>query len=50
MNLQPEEISQIIKKQIRDYETTVDEAEIGRVITVGDGIARVHGLTRCMAG
>ena len=50
MNLQPEEISQIIKKQIRDYETKVDEAEIGRVITVGDGIARVHGLTRCMAG
>ena len=50
MNLQPEEISQIIKKQIRDYENKVDEAEIGHVITVGDGIARVYGLTRCMSG
>jgi len=50
VNLQPEEISQIIKKQIRDYETRVDEAEIGHVITVGDGIARVYGLTRCMSG
>ncbi|MBP5209860.1 MAG: F0F1 ATP synthase subunit alpha [Clostridia bacterium] len=50
MNLQPEEISQIIKRQIREYENKVDEAEVGRVITVGDGIARVHGLDRCMSG
>ncbi len=50
MDLRPEEISSIIKRQIRDYENTVNEAETGTVIMVGDGIARAFGLDRCMAG
>lgn len=49
MNLRPEEISSIIKKQIKDYETKIDQAEVGTVILVGDGIAKAHGLENCMA-
>jgi len=49
MQIKAEEISQIIKEQIKDYETTVDLSETGSVISVGDGIARVHGVQNCMA-
>ena len=49
MNLQSEEISSIIKQQIRAYEDRTDRAQVGTVILVGDGIARVHGLENCMA-
>ncbi|MBO7150523.1 MAG: F0F1 ATP synthase subunit alpha, partial [Clostridia bacterium] len=49
MNLQSEEISSIIKQQIRAYEDRTDRAQVGSVILVGDGIARVHGLENCMA-
>ena len=50
MNLSVAEISSIIKQQIADYETQVDIRETGTVLTVGDGIARVHGLENAMAG
>lgn len=49
MSRKPEEISNIIKEQIRNYQSRVDMAETGTVILVGDGIARVYGLTECMA-
>jgi len=49
MQIKAEEISQIIKGQIKDYENKVDLSETGTVISVGDGIARVHGVQNCMA-
>ncbi len=49
MELRPEEISSIIKEQIKNYENKTDEAEIGTVIMVGDGIAKAFGLDNCMA-
>lgn len=45
----PQEISNIIKNQIKDYKARIDMAETGKVILVGDGIARVYGLRNCMA-
>jgi F-type H+-transporting ATPase subunit alpha len=50
MNLRPEEISSIIKEQIKNYATHLEVSEVGTVITVGDGIARIHGLQKAMAG
>ncbi|SHH21986.1 F0F1 ATP synthase subunit alpha [Tepidibacter thalassicus] len=50
MNLRPEEISSIIKEQIKKYENKLELTDVGTVIQVGDGIARVHGLEKCMAG
>ncbi len=50
MQLRAEEISQIIKKQIQNYEKTVEVTETGTVLTIGDGIARVYGLSGAMAG
>ena len=50
MEIKAEEISRIIKQQIADFEATVDVSEVGTVISVGDGIARIHGLDKCMAG
>jgi len=50
MNLRPEEISSVIKKQIERYESKLKVDEVGTIIQVGDGIARVHGLKNCMAG
>lgn len=50
MNLRPEEISSIIKEQIKRYDNKIDVVDVGTVIQVGDGIARVHGLEKCMAG
>ena len=50
MQIKAEEISQIIKDQIGGYETEVNLKETGTVISVGDGIARIHGLTGAMAG
>src|SRR5437764_14625722 len=44
------EISEIIKRQLAGYEAEVDLHEVGRVIEVGDGIARVYGLEKAMAG
>lgn len=50
MNLRPEEISSVIKEQIMRYESKLQVEDTGTVIQVGDGIARVHGLAKCMAG
>ncbi len=50
MDLRPEEISSIIKAQIKNYENKIDQAEVGTVIVVGDGTAKAHGLDNCMAG
>ena len=50
MNLRPEEISSIIKQQIERYESAVEIVDVGTVIQVGDGIARVYGLENAMAG
>jgi len=47
--LKAEEISELIRKQITDFEKRVDVSEIGTVIKVGDGIAKVYGLDKCMA-
>jgi len=49
MNLRPEEISSIIRQQIDKYEAQVEVSDVGTVIQVGDGIARVYGLEDCMA-
>ena len=46
--LRPEEISSILKGAITDYENRVRTEEVGQVLEVGDGIARVHGLTNVM--
>lgn len=50
MDIRAEEISQIIKQQIKDYGKTVESEEVGQILTVGDGIARVYGLEKVMAG
>ena len=50
MNLRPEEISAVIKEQIKNYKNKLDISDFGTVIQVGDGIARVFGLENCMAG
>jgi F-type H+-transporting ATPase subunit alpha len=50
MELRPEEISSVIKEQIKKYEKKLDMVDVGTVIQVGDGIARIHGLEGCMAG
>ncbi len=49
MDLRPEEISSIIKQQIKNYENKTNDFETGTVITVGDGIATVFGLENCMS-
>ena len=50
MQIRAEEISQIIKSKIQNFQADVDVAETGVVLMVGDGIARIHGLDKCMAG
>ncbi len=50
MELRPEEITKIIREQIKNYENKLESSETGIVILVGDGIARVSGLDQCMAG
>ena len=49
MNTNREELSSIIKEQIRNYKSRIEMSEVGTVILVGDGIARAHGLRNCMA-
>src|SRR6187455_3057439 len=50
MDIRAEEISKLIRDQIGSFAVEVDVAEVGSVISIGDGIARVHGLERAMAG
>ena len=49
MQLKPEEISKLIKEQIKHYENKISQADTGTVIMIGDGIARASGLDKCMA-
>lgn len=50
MSIRPEEISTLIKSQIEQYKTDIEVVEVGTVVEVGDGIARVYGLEKVMAG
>ena len=50
MNLKPEEISSVIKEEIKKYSTEFEVANVGTVIQVADGIARIHGLEKAMQG
>lgn len=50
MNLRPEEISSVIKEQIQRYASSLEVSDVGTVIQVADGIARVHGLSNAMQG
>ena len=49
MKLRPEEITAILKDRIREFEVETDLSEVGTVLQVGDGIARIHGLENCVA-
>ena len=49
MKIRPEEITSILKQRIEDYDVETDLAEVGTVLQVGDGLARVYGLENCMA-
>ncbi len=49
MQLRPEEISSVIKAQIKNYDTKIEQSETGTIILIGDGIARASGLEKCMA-
>ena len=50
MDIKPGEITDILKREIREYDREIDVAETGTVLSVGDGIARVYGLEKAMAG
>jgi len=50
MELRPEDISKIIRAQIKNYDVKINQSETGMVVLIGDGIARVSGLDACMAG
>ncbi len=50
MDLRPDEITGIIKQQIKNFSSKIELTDIGTVVTVGDGIARIHGLEKCMSG
>ncbi|MBI1811590.1 MAG: F0F1 ATP synthase subunit alpha [Nitrospirae bacterium] len=49
MEIKVDEISELLRKQITDFEKKVDVSEIGTVVSVGDGIARIYGLDKCMS-
>src|SRR5947209_19330909 len=48
--IKADEITQLIRQQIENYETKISVDEVGTIISLGDGIARVHGLDKVMAG
>jgi F-type H+-transporting ATPase subunit alpha len=50
MNIRADEISRVLKEQIKNYNKTIEVSETGTVLSVGDGVARVHGLEKAMAG
>ena len=49
MQLKPEEISKLIKEQIKHYNNKISQSDTGTIIMIGDGIARATGLDQCMA-
>ena len=50
MSIRPEEISTILKKQIEEYKSEVEVSNVGTVLQVADGVARVHGVSQAMSG
>lgn len=50
MKLRPDEITSIIKEQIKNYQSEIQYSDVGTVVTVGDGISKIHGLDNCMSG
>src|SRR5262245_65731943 len=50
MRFNPEEIVSVLKKEIEEFRAELDVAEVGTILEVGDGIARIHGLDRALAG
>src|SRR5438128_8833510 len=50
MEIRAEEITKIIREQLAGFSAGVDVQEVGTILSLGDGIARIHGLERCMAG
>lgn len=50
MNLRPDEITGLIKEEIKNFQTKIELTDVGTVVTVGDGIANIHGLEKCMSG
>ena len=50
MKIRPEEVTGILKKELKGYKEKIDTADVGTVIEVGDGIATVYGLDNAMAG
>src|ERR1700704_2157763 len=50
MDIRAEEITKITREQLGGFSAGVDVSEVGTVLSLGDGIARIHGLERCMAG
>jgi F-type H+-transporting ATPase subunit alpha len=50
MDIRADEITKVLKQQLSGFTASVDTAEVGTVLSVGDGIARIHGLNKCMAG
>jgi F-type H+-transporting ATPase subunit alpha len=50
MQIRPEEITQILKTQLKDFDKKLDISETGSVISVGDGVAKIYGLEKAMAG
>ena len=49
-SIRADEIATVLRRQIEGYEREIDVAEVGTIVSVGDGIARIHGLEKCMAG
>src|SRR5258707_12868571 len=50
MDIRAEEITKFIREQLGGFSAGVDVSEVGTILSLGDGIARIHGLERCMAG
>ena len=50
MDIQPSEISKILKEEIKNFGTDSEITEVGQVLSIGDGIARIHGLDNVQAG
>ena len=49
MDLRPDEITGLIKEEIKNYSSKIELKDVGTVVTVGDGIATIHGLEKCMS-
>ena len=49
LNLRPDEITGLIKQEIKNYNSRIENTDVGTVVTVGDGIANIHGLEKCMS-